>query len=219
MSGPDILREVDESLRAEKAAKFWKENGNIILAMVAALILGTTAQTLWTSYKKGQDEISTTQFLDALKDKEPMAALQKLTKDGKGSGSALAGLNAASILTEKKDWKGAIAAYQDLIANKSIAKAYKDLAIVQLVPLQLDHDDKASGADLLKLLEPVIQDKNSAWNSKAIFIGALTKAQKNKDLKGAIADLENLLSQTNLAPSFLDQVKSLNEVYKMKSGS
>jgi len=219
MNGPDILREVDESLRAEKAAKFWKENGNVVLAMVAALIIGTAAQSLWTSYKSSQDEKSTSEFIDALKDKSPVDALLKLSKESKGSGSALAGINGANLAVGKKDWDAAIASYQNVIANKSVSKPYKDLASVQIVSLQLDHDTKKTGADLLATLDPVLNDKESAWNTQAIFVSALVKAQKNNDLKSAQADLEKLLGMSDLPASFLEQIKSLNEVYKIKLGS
>jgi len=219
MNGPDILREVDESLRAEKAAKFWKENGNVVLAMVAALIIGTAAQSLWTSYKSSQDEKSTSEFIDALKDKSPVDALLKLSKESKGSGSALAGINGANLAVGKKDWDAAIASYQNVIANKSVSKPYKDLASVQIVSLQLDHDTKKTGADLLATLDPVLNDKESAWNTQAIFVSALVKAQKNNDLKGAQADLEKLSGMSDLPASFLEQIKSLNEVYKIKLGS
>lgn len=219
MSGPDILREVEESLRAEKAAKFWKDNGNTILAMAAALILGTAAQSIWTTYKNAQNEASTTLFYDALQQKSPIDALQKLSKENKGAGSALAGLNAASLSIGKKDWASAISSYQAVLDNKSAPDAYKDLALVQIVSLQMDHDSKVSGDALLKSLAPLVINKKSPWNTRAIFLSAVIKADKNNDVKGAMTDLNTLLAMPNLAPSFEDQVKSLNEVYKIKSGN
>ncbi len=219
MSGPDILREVEESLRAEKAAKFWKENGSIVMAIVAAAILGTAAQSFWTAHKRTQNEVSTSQFLDALKDSSPLSALEKLSKEEKGSGSALAGINGAAIAIDKKDWVAAIAAYKNVTENKSIDKAYKDLATIQMISLQLDHDAKATGTELLKSLAPLIADQKSPWNAKAIFISALVKASKNNDLTGAQADLDKLSSMANLPASFMDQVKALSEVYKIKMGS
>lgn len=219
MSGPDILREVEESIRAEKAAKFWKENGNMILGLVAAAILGTAAQSFWISHQHSQNEVSTSQFLDALKDKAPLPVLEKLSKEEKGAGSALAGLNGAVMAIDKKDWAAAIASYQNVAGNKSVDKSYRDLAIVQMVSLQLDHDSTVTGANLLKSLEPVIADQKSPWNSKAIFISSLVKATKNNDLKGAQDDLGRLSSMPNLPSSFAEQVTALNEVYKIKMGS
>lgn len=219
MSGPDILREVEESIRAEKAAKFWKENGNVILAVAIAAVIGTAAQSFWMSHKRTQNEVSTSQFLDALKDKAPLTALEKLSKEEKGAGSALAGLNGAAMAIDKQDWTAAITAYKNVTENKSVDKAYKDLALIQMVSLQLDHDDKATGADLLKSLAPLVADKKSPWNTKAVFISALIKASKNNDLAGAQADLDALSSMQNLPASFLEQVKALSEVYKIKMGS
>ena len=219
MSGPDILREVEESMRAEKAAKFWKENGSIVIAMVVALIVGTAAQSLWSSHKHSQNEASTSLFLDAIEGKTAQADLAALSKEEKGTGSALAGLSGAAMLVEKKDWDGAIASYKNVIANKSVAQSYKDMALVQLVSLQLDHDDKATGAELLAALAPLVKDAKSPWNTKAIFTSALIKAQKNNDLKGAQVDLNTLAAIENLPPSFQAQVKALNEVYNIKIGS
>lgn len=219
MSGPDILREVEESIRAEKAAKFWRENSHIILAVVATAIIGTAGQSFWTAHKRTQNEVSTSQFLDALKDKAPLPALEKLSKEEKGSGSALAGLSAGAFAVDKKDWTAAIAAYKNVTENKSVTKAYKDLALVQMVSLQLDHDAKVTGADLLKSLAPLVADKKSPWNKNAIFISSLVKASKNNDLQGAQADLDILSSMPNLPASFLEQVKALSEVYKIKTGS
>ena len=219
MSGPDILREVEESIRAEKAAKFWKENSTVILVVVAAAILGTAGQSLWTAHKHDLNEASTSQFLDALKDKTPLAALEKLSKEEKGSGSALAGLNGGAMAIDQKDWAAAITSYQNVANNKSVEKAYKDLATVQMVSLQLDHDAKVTGADLLKSLAPLIADKKSPWNTKAIFISSLVKSTKNNDLKGAQDDLDTLSSMNNLPASFLEQVNALKEVYKVKMGS
>lgn len=216
MSGTDILREVDESLRVEKAIRFWKDHGNTVLILIVAIILGTAAQAGWTSYKKHQDEKSTTAFLEAIKEKDSISALKKLSADGQGSGSALAGLQLASMSLGKKDWPTAIAAYKQVSENKSAPQMYRDLALAQWVSLQIDHDEKAKGEDLLKALAPLIADEKSTWHAQAILTSALVKAEKNNDIAAARVDLQLLLAKENLPASFLSQVKALDEVYKTK---
>lgn len=219
MSGPDILREVEESMRVEKAMRFWNTHGKTIIVLLAFIIVGTAAQALWTSYKQNQEQKSTSEFLDALKNSDPISALTKLNQDGNGSGSALAGLNAAAMSIEKKDWKAAIQSYLQVIQNKSAPQSYKDLAIIQMVSLQMDHDVKLTGDDLLKAIAPVIENQKSPWHPRALFLSALIKSSKNKDLEAARADLQKLSGLPHLPQSFLVQVKALDEVYKIKMGA
>jgi hypothetical protein len=219
MSGEDILREVDEALRVEKAKRFWEENKTALVVFVAALILGTAAQSAWRSYQQSKAESSTAQFLDALKGQEPLSALQKLSAEKDGSGSALAGLSAASIAVGKKDWDGAITLYQQVADNKHAQQTYRDLAIVQLTSLKIDHDKKASADDLLASISPVVENEKSAWNTRAIFLSAIIKADKQKNFKSAQDDLQILIANPSLPPSFAEQVKALDAVYKIKGES
>lgn len=219
MSGPDILREVEESIRAEKAAQFWKKNGHTILAIVFLAILGTAAQSFWVSYKKNQSEAATSQFLEAFDNKSPLSALQKLGQEEKGSASALAGLSTAAMAIEQKDWPAAISAYKNITTNKSVDKIYKDLALIQMISIQIDHDTKANADDLLNAISPLLSDKKSPWYANAVFISSLIKSSKKNDLKAAQADLDILLSMNNLPAGFLEQVNALSEMNKLKMGS
>lgn len=218
MSGPDILREVEESLRTEKAIRFWNDHGKTIIAIVAAIILATMAQSGWTAYKKNQDEKSTSQFLDTIKTTAPIPSLKKLSAEQNGSGSALSGLTAAAMSVDKKNWTEAIELYKQVSENKSAPKPYRDLAAIQMVSLQLDHDKKVTGSNLLKSLENIIKDKKSPWQARAIFTSALIKSSKNKDIASARADLQTLVAIPNLPTSFLDQVRSLDEIYRLRQG-
>jgi hypothetical protein len=218
MSGPDILREVEESLRTEKAIRFWNDHGKTIITIVAVIILATMAQSGWVAFKKNQNEQSTSQFLDTIKTSDPIPSLKKLSAEQNGSGSALSGLTAAAMSVDKKNWTEAIELYRQVSQNKSAPKPYRDLAIIQMVSLQLDHDEKAKGTDLLKSLEDIITDKKSPWQARAIFTSALIKSSKNNDIPSARADLQTLLATPNLPTSFLDQVRSLDEIYKLRQG-
>lgn len=216
MSGSDILREVEESIRVEKAARFWNENAKTIIIIVAMIILGALGQSGWVAYKKNQNEKSTAAFLEAFKSSDPISTLKKISSEHNGVGSTLSGLNAAVLAIDKQDWNMAIDLYRQVSEDKFAPKSYKDLALIQMVSLQLDHDEKATGADLLKSIEPVLKDKKSPWNSRAIFISALIKTEKNNDLEAARADLQILLGVQNLPSTFLEQVKALDEVYRLR---
>lgn len=219
MSGGDILREVDEALRVEKATKFWKDHGKTLMVLIIAVVLGTAVQSGWSAYQKHQAEISTSKFLDATKDSDSLSALKKLSAEKNSSGSVLAGLTAAAQLETKQDWQGAMDQYANVIANKSAASTYKDMAIVQRVALQMDHDSKATGKDLLQSLAPVIANKKSAWYPRAVLLSAVIKADMMKDIKAAQADLQILTALPDLPTSFMDQIKSLNDVYALREAN
>ena len=216
MSGSDILREVEESLRTEKAMRFWNENAKTIIIIVAMIILGTLGQSGWVAYKKNQNEKSTAAFLEAFKSSDPISTLKKISSEHHGVGSTLSGLNAATLAIDKQDWNMAIDLYRQVSEDKFAPKSYKDLALIQMVSLQLDYDEKATGASLLNTLEPVLKDKKSPWNARGLFISSIIKSNKNNDLKAAREDLQILLGTQNLPSSFLEQVKALDEVYKLR---
>lgn len=216
MSGGDILREVDEALRVEKATRFWHEHGKTVLLLIAAVVVGTSVQSGWSAYQKHQAEISTSKFLDAAKDSDSLSALKKLSAEKNSSGSVLAGLTAAAQLETKQDWQGAIDQYTNVIANKSAASTYKDMAIVQRVAVQMDHDSKATGKDLLQSLAPVIANKKSAWYPRAVLLSAVIKANVMKDIKAAQADLDSLAALNDQPASFMDQVTALKDVYALR---
>lgn len=217
MSGENILREVDEALRVEKAVRFWKDHGKTLIVIAVALVLGTAVQSGWSTYKASQDKAATSQYLDALREKDPLSALGKLNETQNGSGSALAGLTAAAMLAEKNDPAAAIQAYEKVIGNKKSPKTYQELAALQIAALKLDTDSKATAADLLKLVDPVAADKTSAWTARALLLSAMIKADKGGDFAAARADLAKLLADKNLPASFSDQVHALDEVYRTKS--
>jgi len=216
MSGSDILREVEESIRVEKAARFWNENAKTIIIIVTIIILGTLGQSGWVAYKKNQNEKSTAAFLEAFKSSDPISTLKKISSEHNGVGSTLAGLNAAVLAIDKKDWNMAIDLYRQVSEDKFAPKSYKDLALIQMVSLQLDYDEKATGADLLKSIEPVLNNKKSPWNARAIFTSSIIKSEKNNDLKAARSDLQILLGTQNLPSTFLEQVKALDEIYRLR---
>jgi hypothetical protein len=216
MAGGDILQEVDDALRVERMKDFWKDNGKFLVVFAVVLVLGTAVQAGWKSYKSHQSEVSTSKFLDALKSKDSLPALQALSAEKSGSGSALAGLSAAAMSISNEKWSDALNLYQHVADNTSVAKTYRDLALVQIASIKIDHDDKATADDLLSILKPVLSDKTSAWYARSLFVGAIIKADKKGDYAGATADLQTILLDPSLPASFLSQIKALDEVYRIR---
>lgn len=212
----DLLREVDEALRADKMARFWEEHGKAIIILVATFILGTALQSGWSSWQASQEEKGTSQFLNAFKEKEPLTALEKLAAQKDGKGQALGAMGAAAIQVEKEDWTKAIDLYTQVLNDKAAPQVYKDLALIQIVSLRLDHTPDVKAEELLAQLKPVLSSKDSSWVLKAELLSAVIKANKQNDFKGALADLDKIIGSPAAPQQITLQAKALRGVYAFK---
>ncbi|MEK7802748.1 MAG: tetratricopeptide repeat protein, partial [Pseudomonadota bacterium] len=205
----DYLREVEESMRAEKFARLWQEHGRILILACIALVIGTAAQAAWKSYSTNQSEKVTALFLDAVKSTDSTAALEKISQKNNSANGALASIYIGNLAVQKSDWAKALSAYNDVISNRKAHATYRDLAIVQSVAVQIDHDPKATPDDLLKTLAPLLDPKKSIWSSRAILLTAIIQGDKEKKYAEATATLKPLLADTSLPNGFMAQISAL----------
>lgn len=209
----DLLREVDEAMRAERMKRLWEQHGNTVVMVVAALILGTAANSGWKAYKTHQAQKQTTVLIEALKSDDVAAKIDPLTQELKGPNRALASFDAGALALEKQDFDKAIGYYENVIKDKSIPQDLRDLALVQMISIQLDHKTDLSGDDLLKAIAPVSTSEKSSWRPRGLMLSALIKAHKNRDYKGALEDLALLSAYQSLPTSMQAQAQALKEVY------
>jgi hypothetical protein len=146
----------------------------------------------------------------------PLASLETLGKKEKGNAKAFSLLTAAAIALDEKSPDQAIALYKTLAADSSVSSVFRHLALVQKVAIELDGKTETSSAQMLADLAPIIKDKTSPWQARALLLSALVKAHKNKDNSGAIADLETLSAIPNLSPTVKEQAFALRQVYKLQ---
>ncbi|HNS45007.1 MAG TPA: hypothetical protein PKH37_07265, partial [Alphaproteobacteria bacterium] len=131
----------------------------------------------------------------------------------KGPGKALVALDAGAMALEKQDFDKAMGYYDLIVKDKSVPQDLRDLALVQLVSVQLDHKGDMTGEELFKAIAPVATSDKSSWRSRGLMLSVLIKAHKNKDYKGALSDLALLSADQTLPPSMMTQVQALQEVY------
>ncbi len=210
----DILREVDDLMRADRMNRLWREHGKTVLLGIGAVILGTALNSAWTAYKSHQAQSQTTAIIDAMKSEDPSASLKSLTSSLKGSGRALAALDAASLDLEAKKYDDAIAMYAIVQKDKSAEQDLRDIATLQKVSIMLDHTSDAKADDLLSELKPVLDNDKSVWRLRALLISAMVKAHKSQDFRGALNDLAVLSADQGIPPSMASQVSALQDVYQ-----
>lgn len=215
----DILREVDEAMRAERMKLIWQQHGTSILVIAGGIILGTAVHSGYSAYKNHQARAQTAALMEALHTKTPANSLAELTKSLKGGGKALAGLDAADQALASERYDDAIALYDLVAADQSVPADMRDLAVVQSTSVKLDHAPTAKADDLIAALAPIAASDKSVWKARALFLSAVIKANRQNNYKAALDDLALASVVPNLPSSFEVQIKALQQVYQLKTAN
>jgi hypothetical protein len=153
----DIFREVDEEVRREQLQKLWDRYQNWVIAGAVLIVLSVAAWRGydWWATKKAMEAGSA--FEEAIvlsadgKHAEAESAFAKIASDSTAGYRNLARLRQAAELAHT-DPKAAIAAYEKIAADGSIAPPLRDLAGVRAGTLLMDQGAPAEAA---KQLEPL----------------------------------------------------------------
>jgi hypothetical protein len=139
----DIFREVDEEVRREQLKKLWDRYGNY--AVVAAVLL-VAAVAAWRAYmwwearkaaETGAAFEAATTLAEAGKRGEAEAAFAKIAADGTAGYRHLARMREAAELAQS-DAKAAIAAYDQITADRAVGPVLQDLAALRAAALLID---------------------------------------------------------------------------------
>jgi hypothetical protein len=139
----DIFREVDEDVRRDKAAEFWKKYQNYIIAAAALIVLSAAGWRFYDNRRLEAAQAAGAQFEQVLeldhtgKAAEASAALAKIAAEAPAGYRLLARLSQAALQT-KTDPNGAIAAYDGLAQDASIGPLFQDTARLRAALLRID---------------------------------------------------------------------------------
>lgn len=92
----DLLREVDEALRADRAANLWRQYRKTVLTIAAAIVLGTAAHSGWQHYREAKGgewllQLSEgRKLLDSGKTEEAITNFASVASETRGETKALA---------------------------------------------------------------------------------------------------------------------------------
>ncbi len=152
----DIFQEVDEEVRRDKAAEFWKKYQNQILAAAALIVLASAGFRYWQYERERATQAAGDQFQQALaaleggKLDEAKAGLDKIATQGPSGYRALAQMTAAGA-EASKDPQGAIGAFDAVAGDAAIDPLLRDTARLRAALLRVDMLRRAaegrSGAD------------------------------------------------------------------------
>ena len=187
----DIFREVDEEVRREQLKKLWDRYGNYVVVAAVLLVAAVAAWRayMWWEAKKAAEtgaafEAATT-LAEAGKRGEAEAAFAKIAADGTAGYRHLARMREAAELAQS-DAKAAIAAYDQIAADRAVGPVLQDLAALRAAALLID-----TGAlqEAQRRLEPLAANDRTFRHTAREFLvlaawraGDATAAKRWSDL-------------------------------------
>lgn len=130
----DLLDEVRDELKDERALQFIKQNGTFILILMVVSIFGVALKLWWNDYQEnkayqaGGEYMSAIMKMRAYKPDEASKKFEDLFATNNTNYGALAGLNAGSYAEFKKDFEKSYMIYKNISENSSYDKSLRDLS-------------------------------------------------------------------------------------------
>ncbi len=177
-----FYREVDEELRRDQMKTYWERFGKLVIAGVVLLLALIGGYIWWQNQKEvkaGERSATLVQAFADLTDGRKAAAVAKLdevAKSGAEGHRAAALLTKADIAIDGGDLKGAAALYRQVADDSSLARPYRDLALVRMTAVELDTLPPQAVIDRLKGLAAA----GNPWFGSAGEMVALSYLKLNK---------------------------------------
>jgi hypothetical protein len=197
----DIFQEVDEEVRRDKAAEFWKKYQNLILAGAALIVLASGGFRYWQYERERAQQAAGDQYQQALaaleggKLDEAKAGLDKIAAQAPSGYRALAQMTAAGA-EASKDPQGAIGAFDAISGDAAIDPLLRDAARLRAALLRVDiAGEEQKGAAALTSLST---DNGPYRRLARLALGAL--ALERKDYDDAAKQFDLVLGDPEVSP-------------------
>jgi hypothetical protein len=164
-----FIREVDEELRREQLKALWDRFGWMFIGVCVLIVVITAGYRGWLWWEERQAAKAGDRFMAALEAiesgnrEEGEAALRTIAEEGGVGYAALARMRLAAESAAAGDAESALAAYDTLAADSSLAQSLRDLARIRAALLALDAGDAAGAADRATPLD----EPGSLWRHAA----------------------------------------------------
>lgn len=214
-----LLREVEQELRRERLEKFWNQYSGLIVAGVAALVIGVGGYSYYYTSQQAAAQKAGVDFIKALdiedgdaKAAEKLAAFEAIAKSGAPGYSALARLHVAG--TQVRDGKKdeALATFNALAGDTSADPLIRDFAKLQAASVELG---TADFTDIKNRLTPLAASGAPYENMANELLGvAAFRAGKLEEARGY---LEPVLIDPAASQPVQDRIKIiLGEIAAME---
>jgi hypothetical protein len=212
----DIFQEVDEEVRRDKAAEFWKKYQNLIFAGAALIVLAAGGFRYWQYEKEKAEQAAGDQFQAAIaayeagKLDEANGGFAKLAAEAPGGYRILAQMTEAGAKAATNA-PAAISAFDAIADNASVDPLFRDAARLRAALLRVDQpgEEPAGAAALTSLAGadgPYRRLARLSLGALALGRGDYDEAGKELDL--VLGDREVSPSERQLAERWLSLVAS-----------
>jgi hypothetical protein len=197
----DIFQEVDEEVRRDKAAEFWKKYQNLILAGAALIVLASGGFRYWQYERERAQQAAGDQYQQALaaleggKLDEAKAGLDKITAQAPSGYRALAQMTAAGA-EASKDPQGAIGAFDAISGDAAIDPLLRDAARLRAALLRVDMSGEEQKGEAA--LTSLSTDNGPYRRLARLAIGVL--ALERKDYDDAAKQFDLVLGDPEVSP-------------------
>ena len=178
-----FIREVEENLRRDEMEAKAKRYGPAVGGAALVVLLAAGGYLFWQDQQHKAAERDTEAFAQILDSASagPLAtapaALAPLTRSDSDGVSAQARLTQAALALEKNDRKTASAIFQQMAADKGLAKPYRDLALLRATLVDYD---RLKPDEVIQRLEPLAKPGEPFYGSAGELTGLalIAKGQK-----------------------------------------
>ncbi|MES2905678.1 MAG: tetratricopeptide repeat protein [Pseudomonadota bacterium] len=197
-----LLQEIDEELRREKAAAFWKRHGKLIVGIVLVFVVLVAGWRGYDSWQRSQQASDGDKLFSLLQQSGQQASndtIKKLNdfaaKSTKGA-AVLARFQSATDEARLGDAAAAVKSFDALSKDGSLAPQLRDLAAIRASMLLLEQSD-ADGVSAR--LKPLTKNENEFRHVARETLGLA--AYSKKDLAGSARWFEALITDLSCPPA------------------
>lgn len=180
----EFLQEVEGDIRQEKLEKLWKKYGKIITISIVVILSISAAYMLWQNHQNKQSNLFSEMFVGAQdlmaqgKFSEALGVMQGLTKSSHPTYPFLAKFQEAYLISQK-DYKSAKILYDKIYQDTSLDIHYRDLALIFLANLIIDHlDSHTAEIEILQKDLSLVADSDRPWHYFAQELAGILRYKK-----------------------------------------
>jgi len=209
---PDLVDEVDEELRAERAKRLALRYGGMLAGLLLLVLAGVAGWQGWRWYENRQSAQAAERFLTVAREAASEGADMRsaaerfaaIAADAPGGYRILAGLRAAALQAETGQRDAALATWNALAADGAVDPLYRDLATLLW---GLHALDTADPGEITARLTPLAA-AGAPWRASAREVLALAALRAGRTAE-ARTQLQALLAEPGTTPGIRERANRL----------
>lgn len=201
--------EVDEEVRNDRFKQLINKYGGFLLCVLILAISFAVGYEKLGEWKIRRAQEKNVQYAQALAPQQNyednIAELENIVATESGLYKDMARLQIINILLDNSQKEKAFSNLSALINDVDANAKVREIATIKLATYQIDTADYAT---IKSLLEPVLQNNNSAWQPMAKELMAMAAIQ-NKNYDEAKSIYQELLTRDNISDEFKARINDM----------